>query len=524
MPTHLLQPRPQEPGQEFFFSTPELAQRLDFLRHLTENSDYVPLIKGGAGTGKTYMANRLQTLAGENWMLCRFEAKPELHPNELLAQCARCFGVKQSQSQGRLLEDLIHSLDDLRLAGRLPVILVDDAHALPPETLVFLFRLHAQPGGDFPLVRVVLFADPRIDDVLAAPQFESVDLQKLHTLEIPRLKAQQVAKFMKHALGDNEGVTNDSLSVDEVIRLHRTSGGVPGRLVELIEEEMSRRGVVKAGPRRRLPLKWLAGLAAMILLVSVVLMYQDDINRLFESQGSADQTLPIPDGDPVALPVEGPREVLQDARRPDSPGIQLFNPPSDEVPRAKARPGPPPPTKGPLPDQPPRISAPTDEAGQGKPAQTPPAPRPPERQGAVKKPPAAFETPPRSAPKPANVTPAKIPSGPARSPATPTDKGWRREAWLLAQNPQAYTMQLLGVREEATLAQFIERYGLQDKALYYESRGKGKQPWFSLLYGVYPDRKAAEAGRRKLPAALRKKDVWFRRLDAVQSEIRDSAR
>ncbi len=81
-------------------------------------------------------------------------------------------------------------------------------------------------------------------------------------------------------------------------------------------------------------------------------------------------------------------------------------------------------------------------------------------------------------------------------------------------------MQLLGVREEATLARFIERYGLQDKALYYESRSKGKQPWFSLLYGVYPDRKAAQAGRRKLPAALRKKDFWFRRLDAVQSEIR----
>ncbi len=95
---------------------------------------------------------------------------------------------------------------------------------------------------------------------------------------------------------------------------------------------------------------------------------------------------------------------------------------------------------------------------------------------------------------------------------------------MLAQNPEAYTIQLIGVRDEATLGRFIERHGLQDKAVYYASGGKDKQPWFSLLYGVYPDRKAAEAGRRGLPAELRKKDVWYRRLDAVQNEIRDIAR
>ena len=357
MQTQWLQPSPGEQDQGTFFSTPELSQRLDFLRHLTENSDFIPLIKGGEGAGKTYMANRLQALAGENWILCRVEATPALHPNKLLAQCARCFGVKHAQ--GRLLEELIRGLDDLRLTGRLAVIMVDDAHLLPPETLVFLFGLHAQPGGDFPLVRVVLFADPQLDDVLAAPRFEAVVLDKLHTLQIPRLKAQQIPNFVKYTLGETgEGVA-DSLPMDEVIRLYRESGGIPGRLVELIGAEVFGKGAVKAGPRRPLPVKSIAGLVGMGLLVSVVLVYQDDINRLVEPQGPVDEARPIPGSDagPVASATGDPPQASSGARRPAAARIGPLSPPPAEAPPTRPARGPGPPLQGAPVESLPAVSA-----------------------------------------------------------------------------------------------------------------------------------------------------------------------
>ncbi len=536
MQTQLLQPSLREQDRGLFFSTPELSQRLDFLRHLTENSDFIPLMKGGEGTGKTYMANRLQALAGENWILCRIEATPALHPNKLLAQCARCFGVRYSP--GRLLEELIHGLDDLRLAGRLAVILVDDAHLLPPETLVFLFGLHGQPGGDFPLVRIVLFADPQIDDVLAAPRFESVDLDKLHTLQIPRLKAQQIPNFVKYTLGETGEGAADPLSMDEVIRLYRQSGGVPGRLVELIGTEVFGKGAVKAGSRRPLPLKLTAGLLGMGLLVSLVLVYQDEINRLVEPRGTREQAGPIkaPDAPPAASVGEDRREESPDAGRPAPARIRPLNPSPSQAPQPRATTQAQPPMQGSPADALPSVSAqavpqtpepaqPAEPSAQAapvvevRPATPAPAQGASDKGDGVKKPTAAAARTPVG-----SAAPARTASGPEAPPAAPVDKGWRGEAWLLAQNPEAYTIQLIGVRDEDTLGRFIERHGLQDKAVYYASGGKDKQPWFSLLYGVYPDRKAAEAGRRSLPAELSKKDVWYRRLDAVQNEIRDIVR
>jgi DamX protein len=95
-----------------------------------------------------------------------------------------------------------------------------------------------------------------------------------------------------------------------------------------------------------------------------------------------------------------------------------------------------------------------------------------------------------------------------------------REEWLLRQNPNAYTLQLVALGEEAGISRFLERFSLPGQAAYFRTMRQGK-PWFSLLYGVYPDRQAALAARARLPAELQHSDVWPRSLASVQEEIRN---
>ena len=59
-----------------FFSSPELTQCTDLLRHLTENTDLIPLVKGDEGAGKTTLLFRFQSLAADNWSVCRIDANP----------------------------------------------------------------------------------------------------------------------------------------------------------------------------------------------------------------------------------------------------------------------------------------------------------------------------------------------------------------------------------------------------------------------------------------------------------------
>ena len=97
----------------------------------------------------------------------------------------------------------------------------------------------------------------------------------------------------------------------------------------------------------------------------------------------------------------------------------------------------------------------------------------------------------------------------------------RREKWLLSQKPSYYTIQLMGVRKEALLFDFVKRNQLleQNEIAFYQTTFKDKA-WFQLLYGVYSTKKDAQAAADNLPLKIRKSSPWIRRLSAVQKAIR----
>ncbi len=95
------------------------------------------------------------------------------------------------------------------------------------------------------------------------------------------------------------------------------------------------------------------------------------------------------------------------------------------------------------------------------------------------------------------------------------------EKWLLSQEPSSYTIQLMGVRKEALLFDFVARNQLlkKNEIAFYQSMFKSK-PWFQLLYGVYVTKKDAQSAADNLPPKIRKSSPWIRRLSAVQKAIR----
>ncbi|MEJ2685940.1 MAG: AAA family ATPase [Gammaproteobacteria bacterium] len=130
--------------------------------------------------------------------------------------------------------------------------------------------------------------------------------------------------------------------------------------------------------------------------------------------------------------------------------------------------------------------------------------------------PAQTQTPETTAkpePTPKSSQPA------AAKQAPPQTGGPSRADWLLRQNPRAYTLQLLGARDEASVRRFIRVHHLGKQAMYYTGDFKGA-PWYVLLYGVYPDIEAAHKALAGLPPKVRKGGPWARRLSTVQKDIR----
>jgi DamX protein len=137
------------------------------------------------------------------------------------------------------------------------------------------------------------------------------------------------------------------------------------------------------------------------------------------------------------------------------------------------------------------------------------------------------KTKPKAATQPAASLPdvAIIYKDTAKTPPTKKSdqKGVHREKWLLRQNPSFYTIQIMGGRNETALHHYAQanRYRYRGPLAYYQTQYKGGT-WYPLLYGLYPTRKQALTAKRALPEDIQRLSPWIRKISAVQQAIKES--
>jgi DamX protein len=100
----------------------------------------------------------------------------------------------------------------------------------------------------------------------------------------------------------------------------------------------------------------------------------------------------------------------------------------------------------------------------------------------------------------------------------PNDR-FNKTQWWLSQNPNRYTLQLLGTHNQQTVKDFIRDQGGIDTFGYFQAAHNGR-PWFVVVYGLYRNRSEAIAGAESLPSDLRALNPWARSARGIQEDIR----
>jgi len=586
-------PQVTEGGDSLFYYSPEFYQRLDLLKHLTRNSPRMLLVSGPEGVGKSTLLDQFEANAEQDWMRCRIAATPMLQPDQLLIRLVRCFGATDAEDS--LESALLRRFHDLQRSERLPVIMIDDTHQLPPATLALLYRLHHKGQEEGVHAGVLLFALPEIDRLLQA---ELLDAHQLQRLELLPLDSEQTAKMVDRLIRIQGLSDTTHLSGSQLGKLYRFSGGLPGEIRRLVQDllregDPGRRGTQAPAPSlfSDLPISVLAGGALLVVLIGLTLIYQDEVNRLFEGKAPEGELPVIDRGHETVVPLLLPEPADPGMKLPDiaveqpGPGAGDLSAGIQPLPQQSGGPEAEPEAEGMEADSPrtaeeerPAVlsewfgtpgrgslqneametepAAPaatgakpdsieaTSSTGMGKsplkkttepalqplpPAAHPIRERPP--QASVGSSSGADQKQPVIVPAVENISlkqatepaveraPTKEPGRPERPlPAAVKEEGMRREAWLLGQEPAAYTLQLIGLGDEKAVARFIERHRLNKDVAYFRSNRDGT-PWYSVLYGIYPNRDAAVAARATLPGKLGH-GVWPRTLGSVQQAIR----
>ncbi len=290
-----------------YFASPELSQRADLLRHLTENSNLIPLVRGAEGMGKSTFIQHLLDLAPENWIPVEINADVMLQPDALLADLADLFD--QDDSSDRLMDDLIRHFDSLRQDGFLPVIIVDDAHLLPEASIITLLRLHERGNNDTPLAQILLFAEPEIDELLKTPQLRVMNLRSVQLLDMPEFTLDQTELYLEHLLAaavSSAAVTR--LTASQIEHIHYETGGSPGLIKEQAENiiNSANKNASSINLRDYFSTKSVIGGGLASIVVMFLLIYQNEINSIFSGEDDPSATTQEEralKGDSVSLPI-----------------------------------------------------------------------------------------------------------------------------------------------------------------------------------------------------------------------------
>ena len=95
---------------------------------------------------------------------------------------------------------------------------------------------------------------------------------------------------------------------------------------------------------------------------------------------------------------------------------------------------------------------------------------------------------------------------------------YQTESFILAQDEEYWTIQVLAYNDQARVEDFIDEHGLAEQGAYYRETQSGKT-LYKLLYGFYPNKQAAAVARQAMPEKITAYGPWLRPVRSIQSVI-----
>jgi MSHA biogenesis protein MshM len=200
---------------------------------LRSGEGFIKII-GEVGSGKTLLCRKLLDSLDSDFVTA-YIPNPDLNPTELRKAFARELGIDPSplQDQHELLTFINNRLLALHTDGKRIVLLIDEAQAIPPESLETLRLLTNLETETTKLLQVVLFGQPELDERLNQPGFRQLKQRITFSYYLPLMTREDLDSYLFHRLS-TAGYTFGTLFSDRSRDiLYRASQGVP-RIVNIL--------------------------------------------------------------------------------------------------------------------------------------------------------------------------------------------------------------------------------------------------------------------------------------------------
>lgn len=193
-------------------------------------------VTGEVGTGKTLLCRKLlAVLSQDKQCITAYIPNPYQEPLALWSALADELGLPtdDDRTQHRLLKQITERLIAIYAGGQRVVLCLDEAQAMPIQTLEALRLISNLETEKSKLIQIVLFGQPELDDRLNDPSIRQLQQRVTFACRLTPLSYRDLDDYMRHRLLV-AGYEGPSLFAKTAVRrLHRASGGVP-RLVNIL--------------------------------------------------------------------------------------------------------------------------------------------------------------------------------------------------------------------------------------------------------------------------------------------------
>lgn len=189
------------PDTAFFFTGGQRGDILEGLVVASMHDEGIISVVGEIGMGKTMLSrmllDRLRPLPADTVYL----ANPVFDRDEILGAIAHDLMPEPPQgNRAQMLAALEAVLIERYSQGRRVVVVIDEAHSMPASTLEEIRLLSNLETTQSKLLKIVLFGQPELDELLDAPQLRQVKDRISHRFELQPLSAPEVSAYLTFRL------------------------------------------------------------------------------------------------------------------------------------------------------------------------------------------------------------------------------------------------------------------------------------------------------------------------------------
>ncbi|MBE0625202.1 MAG: AAA family ATPase, partial [Burkholderiales bacterium] len=226
------------PHTDFFFGGANRGPTLEALLYAITHDEGIVKVSGEVGSGKTMLCRVLMERLPDQVQTILL-ANPSLTRDEIIYAIGEELDIKpQSERLSVALLKLQEHLINLYSENQRVVLLIDEAHAMPQETLEQVRLLSNLETSHAKLLQIVMFGQPELDEHLNQPHMRQLKERITHSFRLEPLLRSDIEAYLDFRMRAAGYRGPNVFSPDAVRRIVKASEGLTRRVNILADKSL----------------------------------------------------------------------------------------------------------------------------------------------------------------------------------------------------------------------------------------------------------------------------------------------